>query len=289
MMWSIYLNVVVQGVLTGLVYGLMALGLSVIFGVVRVVNFAHGEFAVVAMYSAFVLFKTLGLDPLVVLLPIAGIFFLVGFVLQAALINPFVGRPEHDQFILLVGLAIIIVNVLLMVFGPDAQPTNLPYAFDSYLVGSLIIDKVRVYSALAALTIASALFAFFRYTRIGTAIRACADNLIGAAVVGLNVKKLYALTFGLGLACVGAAGTLMVTIADASPTLGPAYTLLAFIVVIVGGLGSMAGALVGGVLIGVSEALAGFLIEPSMKSMFSFALLIAVLVLRPQGLLGRRA
>jgi branched-chain amino acid transport system permease protein len=289
MMWSIYLNVVVQGVLTGLVYGLMALGLSVIFGVVRVVNFAHGEFAVVAMYAAFVLFKTLGLDPLVVLLPIAGIFFLVGFVLQAVLINPFVGRPEHDQFILLVGLAIIIVNVLLMVFGPDAQPTNLSYAFDSYLVGSLIIDKVRVYSALAALTIASALFAFFRYTRVGTAIRACADNLIGAAVVGLNVKKLYALTFGLGLACVGAAGTLMVTIADASPTLGPAYTLLAFIVVIVGGLGSMAGALVGGVLIGVSEALAGFLIEPSMKSMFSFALLIAVLVLRPQGLLGRRA
>jgi branched-chain amino acid transport system permease protein len=289
MMWSIYLNVVVQGVLTGLVYGLMALGLSVIFGVVRVVNFAHGEFAVVAMYAAFVLFKTLGLDPLVVLLPIAEIFFLVGFVLQAVLINPFVGRPEHDQFILLVGLAIIIVNVLLMVFGPDAQPTNLSYAFDSYLVGSLIIDKVRVYSALAALTIASALFAFFRYTRVGTAIRACADNLIGAAVVGLNVKKLYALTFGLGLACVGAAGTLMVTIADASPTLGPAYTLLAFIVVIVGGLGSMAGALVGGVLIGVSEALAGFLIEPSMKSMFSFALLIAVLVLRPQGLLGRRA
>jgi branched-chain amino acid transport system permease protein len=289
MMWSIYLNVVVQGVLTGLVYGLMALGLSVIFGVVRVVNFAHGEFAVVAMYAAFVLFKTLGLDPLVVLLPIAGIFFLVGFMLQAVLINPFVGRPEHDQFILLVGLAIIIVNVLLMVFGPDAQPTNLSYAFDSYLVGSLIIDKVRVYSALAALTIASALFAFFRYTRVGTAIRACADNLIGAAVVGLNVKKLYALTFGLGLACVGAAGTLMVTIADASPTLGPAYTLLAFIVVIVGGLGSMAGALVGGVLIGVSEALAGFLIEPSMKSMFSFALLIAVLVLRPQGLLGRRA
>src|SRR5215813_3303524 len=131
MTWSIYLNVVIQGVLTGLVYGLMALGQSVIFGVVRVVNFAHGEFAVVAMYSAFVLFKTLGLDPLVVLLPIAGIFFLVGFVLQAALINPFVGRPEHDQFILLVGLAIIIVNVLLMVFGPDAQPTNLPYAFDS--------------------------------------------------------------------------------------------------------------------------------------------------------------
>jgi branched-chain amino acid transport system permease protein len=177
----------------------------------------------------------------------------------------------------------------LMIFGPDAQPANLPYAFDSYAIGPLFIDKVRVYSAVAALAIASALFAFFRYTATGTAIRACADNLTGAAVVGLNVKRLYAITFGVGLACVGAAGALMVTIADAAPNLGPAYTLLAFIIVIVGGLGSMAGALVGGVLIGVSEALAGFIIQPSMKSMFSFALLIAVLVLRPRGLLGRRA
>ena len=289
MMWSIYLNVVVQGVLTGLVYGLMALGLSVIFGVVRVVNFAHGEFAVVAMYAAFLLFSSLGLDPLVTMLPIAAAFFVLGFALQATLINAFVGRPEHEQFILLVGLGIVIVNGLLMIFGPDARAANLPYAFDSYLIGPLIIDKVRVYSAVAAVAIAAALFAFFRFTSTGTAIRACADNLTGAAVVGLNVKRLYAISFGIGLACVGAAGALMVTIADAAPSLDPAYTLLAFIIVIVGGLGSMTGALVGGILIGVSEALAGFVIAPSMKSMFSFALLIAVLVLRPRGLMGRRA
>ena len=260
-----------------------------IFGVVRVVNFAHGEFAVIAMYVAFVLFKTLGLDPLVTMLPIAAAFFVAGYALQMLLINAFVGRPEHDQFILLVGLAIVITNGLLMIFGPDAQPANLPYAFDSYAVGPLFIDKVRIYSAVAALAIAAALFGFFRYTSTGTAIRACADNLVGAAVVGLDVKRLYAITFGIGLACVGAAGALLVTIADAAPSLAPAYTLLAFVIVIVGGLGSMAGALVGGVLIGVSEALAGFAIEPSMKSMFSFALLIAVLVLRPRGLLGPRA
>jgi len=289
MIWSIYVNVVVQGVLTGLVYGLMALGLSVIFGVVRVVNFAHGEFAVVGMYAAFLLFRSLGLDPLVTMLPIAAAFFAIGFALQASLINSFVGRAEHEQFILLVGVGIVIANVLLMTFGPDARPANLPYGFDSYLIGPLIVDKVRVYSAIAAVAIAAALFAFFRWTATGTAIRACADNLAGAAVVGLNVKRLYAITFGIGLACVGAAGALMVTIADAAPSLGPAYTLLAFIIVIVGGLGSMAGALIGGILIGVSEALAGFIIEPSMKSMFSFALLIAVLVLRPRGLMGRRA
>jgi branched-chain amino acid transport system permease protein len=287
-MWSIYLNVVIQGVLTGLVYGLMALGLSVIFGVVRVVNFAHGEFAVIAMYAAFILFKAYGLDPLIAVAPIALAFFAVGFALQAALINSFVSRPEHEQFILLVGLAIIIVNGLLMIFGPDAQPAHLPYSFDSYLLGSLIIDKVRVHAAVAAVVVSAALFTFFRHTRTGTAIRACADNLVGATVVGLDVKRLYAFTFGLGLACVGAAGALMVTIADAAPGLGPAYTLLAFTIVIIGGLGSMSGALVGGVLIGVSEALAGFLIAPSMKSMFSFALLIAVLVLRPQGLMGKK-
>jgi branched-chain amino acid transport system permease protein len=289
MTFSIYLNVVVQGVLTGLVYGLMALGLSVIFGVVRVVNFAHGEFAVVAMYAAFLLFRALGLDPLITMLPIAAAFFVIGFALQATLINAFVGRSEHEQFILLVGVGLIVLNSMLMIFGPDAQPANLPYAFDSYAVGPIFVDKVRIFSAVAALVIATALFAFFRYTATGTAIRACADNLTGAAVVGLNVKRLYAITFGIGLACVGAAGALMEMLFDAAPSLGPAYTLLAFIIVIVGGLGSMAGALVGGVLIGVSEALAGFIIQPSMKSMFSFALLIVVLVLRPHGLLGRRA
>jgi branched-chain amino acid transport system permease protein len=220
--------------------------------------------------------------------PVAALFFMVGYALQAALINPFVGRPEHEQFILLVGVGIIIVNVLLIGFGPDARPVNLSYGFDSYEIGPLIVDKPRVFAATAAIAVAAALFWFFRRTRTGAAIRACADNLVGAGVVGLNVKRLYALTFGLGLACVGAAGALLVTIADPTPSLGPSYTLIAFIIVIIGGLGSMAGALVGGVLIGVSEALAGFLFAPSMKSMFSFALLVAVLVLRPQGLMGRR-
>jgi branched-chain amino acid transport system permease protein len=288
-MSSLILNIVVQGLLTGLVYGLMALGLSVIFGIVRVVNFAHGEFAVIAMYGAYLLFREFGLDPVAAALPVAVVFFGIGYLLQAAVINRFVGRAEHEQFILLVGLGMIIVSGLLLIFGPDARPANLFYAFDSYEIGPLLIDKARLLAAAAALLIASILFAFFRATRTGTAIRACADNLVGAAVVGLDVKRLYALTFGIGLACVGAAGALMVTIADARPALAQAFTLQAFVIVIVGGLGSMSGALVGGVLIGVSEALAGFFFEPSMKSMFSFVLLVLVLVLRPQGLMGRRA
>jgi len=282
-------NVVVAGVLTGLLYGLMALGLSVIFGVVRVVNFAHGEMMTVAMYAATVLFAELGLDPFVCVLPVAAAFFVFGYVLQRGLINPFITRPEHSQFMLLVAVAIVMVNGLLMIFGPDARNVQVDYQLESFEIGKILVDKARLYGALTALASAAALFAFFKWTLTGKAIRACADNYLGAKVVGLNVKHLYALTFGLGAMCVAIAGCAMVLLVDVTPPLGPAFTLLAFVIVIVGGLGSMMGALLGGVLIGVSEALAGLLIDPSAKSMFSFGLLILVLLFRPQGLLGRKA
>jgi branched-chain amino acid transport system permease protein len=282
-------NVTVAGLLTGLVYGLMALGLSVIFGVVRVVNFAHGEMMTIAMYATVVLFGAFRLDPFIALFPVDAAFFVFGYVLQAGLINPFITRPEHTQFMLVLAVAIIMVNGLLMVFGPDARNVPVDYALDSFSVGPLLLDTARVYAALAALTIAGALFLFFKFTATGNAIRACADNYLGAKVVGLNIKKYYALTFGIGSACVGAAGCLMVLLVDVTPLLGPGYTLLAFVIVIVGGLGSMAGALLGGVLIGVSEALAGLFFSPSAKSMFSFALLIVVLLFRPHGLLGKRS
>ena len=282
-------NVVVSGILTGLVYGLMALGLSVIFGVVRVVNFAHGEMMTIAMYAATVLFAAFKLDPFLAMLPIAAAFFVFGYALQAGLINPFITRPEHSQFMLLVAVAIILVNGLLMIFGPDARNVNVDYQLESFELGPILIDKARLFAAMAAVLAAAGLFAFFKYSLTGKAIRACADNYLGAKVVGLNVKHLYALTFGLGAVCVAIAGCAMVLLVDVTPPLGPAYTLLAFVIVIVGGLGSMGGALLGGVLIGVSEALAGLFIAPSAKSMFSFGLLILVLLLRPQGLLGRRS
>ena len=285
---DIYLNVAVSGLLTGLVYGLMALGLSVIFGVVRVVNFAHGEMMTIAMYLAIVLFSAFKLDPLVMMVPIAGVLFALGYVMQAGLINPFVDRPEHSQFMLLVAIAIIMVNLLLLLFGPDARSVQTSYAFDSFAFGRIIVDATKVYAAGAAIVVSAALFAFFKFSDVGKAIRACADNYVGALVVGLNVKRLYALTFGIGAACVGAAGALMITIVPVTPFLAAEYTLLAFIIVIVGGLGSMTGALLGGLLIGVSEAVAGLLLQPSLKSMFSFGLLIVVLLLRPQGLLGRK-
>ena len=286
---DIYLNVAIGGILTGLVYGLMALGLSVIFGVVRVVNFAHGEMMTVAMYIAVTLFSAFHLDPLVMMVPIAAVMFAFGYILQARLINPFVTRPEYMQFLLLVAIAIIIVNGLLIIYGPDARNVQTVYGYDSFQIGRLIIDATKLYAALAAIAVAGALFGFFQYTRLGTAIRACADNYTGALVVGLDVKHLYALTFGLGAACVGAAGCMLLLIFDVTPTAGPAYTLLAFVIVITGGLGSMPGALLGGVLIGFTEAMAGLLFTPSAKSMFAFAILVLVLLFRPQGIMGKRA
>lgn len=277
-------NIVLSGILTGLVYGLMALGLSVIYGVVRIVNFAHGELMTMAMYAAVVVFAFAGLDPLWMIVPVAAAFFGLGYVLQRGLINPFIDRPEHSQFMLLLALALVLVNGLLIVFGPDARNVQVDYALDSVEIGPLLIDKVRIICAVVALATCAVLFGIFRYTSFGKAIRACADNLLGAQVVGLNVKHLYALTFGLGTACVGVAGCLLTLLVDVTPVSGPAYTLLAFIIVIIGGLGSMVGALAGGVLIGVSESVAGLLITPSAKSMLSFALLILVLAFRPQGL-----
>jgi branched-chain amino acid transport system permease protein len=281
-------NVVISGLLTGIVYGLMALGLSVIFGVARIVNFAHGEMMALAMYLAVLLFSTLHLDPFFAVAPVAVVFFIFGYALHSAVIHPFVTRPEHSQFILLLALAIILTNSLLILFGPDARAVSLDYLLEPIELGPLLIDRGKLYAGLIAFGAAAGLFALFRFTHTGTAIRACADNWLGAKVVGLDVKRLYALAFGLGSACGGIAGCMMILLVDLTPGLGPAYTLLAFVIVIVGGLGSMTGALIGGVLIGVSEALAGFYVAPSAKGMFSFALLILVLLFRPRGLLGNR-
>jgi branched-chain amino acid transport system permease protein len=284
---DIHLNVLIAGVLTDLVYGLSALGLSVIFGVIRIVNFAHGEMMVMGMFLALGLFRWIGLEPLWGLPIAAAVLFVFGYLLQLLLVQRVTHLPEHLQFLMLAALATVLVSAGRMAFGPDAQNVQVRYALDSFVFGPLVIDKVRLYAGLTALAVAGTLFAFFRYTLLGKSIRACADNYQGALVVGLNVRRLHALTFGIGAACLGAAGAVTLLIVDVHPYLAPGYTLLAFVIVIVGGLGSLPGALLGGILIGASEAIAGFLLIPSLKSAFSFGLLILVLIFRPQGLLGR--
>lgn len=284
--WN-FTNALATGLLTGLVYGLAALGLSVIFGVMRIVNFAHGEIMVIGMYLALLLLRHAGLDPLLSIPLVAVILFAFGYLLQHLLIRRVAHLPDHMQFLLLAAIAVIMVNGCLMIFGPDPQAPQLPYLLSSIAIGNLIIDTARIYAAVSALVVTALLYAFFRYTTTGTAIRACADNITGARVVGLNVDRLYAFTFGIGAACLGAAGCIMLLMFEVQPAAGPSFTLLAFIIVIIGGMGSMVGALVGGVLIGVSEALAAALFQPSLKSAFSFALLILVLLFRPRGLMGK--
>jgi branched-chain amino acid transport system permease protein len=234
-------------------------------------------------------FGLLGIDPMVALIPIAAILFAFGYGLQRTVINRFINVPEHMQFILMLSIAIILVNACLLLAGPDAQGVQLDYALDSFEIGALLIDKTRVYAAIGSLIIAFVLFLFFSRTRTGKAIRAAADNYTGALVVGLDVNRLYAITFGIGAACVGAAGALTIMLVQVQPFLALEYTLLAFTIVIIGGLGSLRGAIAGGLLIGLSEAVAGFLLEPSLKSVFSFGLLILVLLVRPQGLFGKAA
>ena len=170
----------------------MALGLSVIFGVVRVVNFAHGEMMTIAMYAATVLFATLKLDPFLSVLPVAAAFFVFGYALQAGLINPFITRPEHSQFMLLVAVAIVLVNALLMIFGPDARNVQVDYQLESFEIGPGPPRQGAPVCRARGGGRRRALFAFFRFTLTGKAIRACADNYLGAKVVGLNIKKYYA-------------------------------------------------------------------------------------------------
>ncbi|TMQ25646.1 MAG: branched-chain amino acid ABC transporter permease [Deltaproteobacteria bacterium] len=251
MSFDLVANVAISGILTGLVYGLMALGLSVIFGVVRVVNFAHGQMMSVAMYAAALLFARFELDPFLAVAPVAVAFFVLGYALQAGLINRFITRPEHSQFLLLVAVGLILVNGLLMAFGPDARSVQVDYQLESFEFGDILIDKARAYAAGLAIVTALLLGGFFRFTWTGVAIRACADNYFAARVVGLHVRRLYALTFGLGAVCVAVAGCALTLLVDVTPSLGPHYTLLAFVIVIVG--------------------------------------LIVVLLLRPQGLFGRRS
>src|SRR4029450_9218276 len=197
---------------------------------------------------------------------IAALFFAAGYVLQRALISPFIGRPEHQQFLLLLAVAILLVNASLAIAGPDSRGVQMESQLDSYEPGPLVLDAVPLHAALAAVAIALLLWLFFTRTRTGKSIRAAADNNLAALVVGLDVRRLCAFPSGVGAACVGAAGALMITIIPVTPFLAAEYTLLAFVIVIVGGLSSMTGALMGGLLIGVSEAVAGLVVQSTIKS-----------------------
>jgi branched-chain amino acid transport system permease protein len=285
---SFYLNVLVSGLLIGVVYALIALGLTIIFGVMRMVNFAHGEMVVIGMYAAYWMWSATHLPPWLLAIPAGALLFFIGYWLQKLIINAYIDRPQHTQFILFISLALIITGLHVVLFGPDPRPIQDPMTMQSYTIGALRLDKVRVQAALTALVLISGLIAFLRYSTLGRSIRAAADNLVGAQVIGISVRRVYAMTAGIGMACAGAAGALISPMFDTQPFLATDFTLIAFIIVIVGGLGSLTGALFGGILIGLAEAIAALAFSPSLKTLFSYALLVFVLLLRPNGLFGER-
>lgn len=286
-MLEFYGNVIVGGLLLGAVYALLATGLNVIFGVMRMVNFAHGEMVVIGMYVGYGTWKFTGASPLLAVPLAAAVLFAIGYLFQRFVANRFVEAPQHMQFILFIALALIITGLHAVFFGPDPRGIQSAASFEVYQLGMLRFDAVRTHAAVASLLLVAGLWAWFRYSLTGRAIEAAAENRIGGQAIGIRIPHLFALTAGLGYACAGAAGALVAPMFDVQPYLGSEFTLVAFIIVIVGGLASLPGALVGGLLIGLAEALAATVVDPSMKSLFSYALLVLVILLRPQGLFGK--
>jgi branched-chain amino acid transport system permease protein len=285
---ALYLNVLASGALIGVVYALIALGLTIIFGVMRIVNFAHGEMVVIGMYVGYGMWLATQWPPWSLAPFAALVLFLLGYALQRGIVNAFIDRPQHAQFILFIALALIITGLHLVLFGPDPRSVQVADSLRSYVVGPFRLDVVRTQAALGALVMIGALLLFLQRSTLGRSIRAAADNLVGAQVIGIRIRQVYAVTAGIGMACAGAAGALISPMFDAQPFLATDFTLIAFIIVIVGGLGSLTGALVGGVLIGLAEAVAAVVVSPALKTTFSYGLLVLVLLLRPNGLFGER-
>ncbi len=280
---------VLNGLTTGAVYALIALGLTLIYGVLHIINFAHGAALMVALYAVYLLKVHAGIDPYLALpLVVAGMFVL-GYALQRGVIN----RASHgkDEYILLVtlGLAIVLENLALMFFKSDTRSIETAYTLTTVQIGPAFIALPKLVAFGGALVASAVLLWIVTRTDLGRAIRAVAKEKHGAKLMGIDVDHVYAMSFGIGLACLGAAACFLLPAYYVNPQVGSGFVLVAFTVVVLGGMGSFAGALVGGLLIGVVESLCGLVLGESLGQIGIFAIFIAVLLLRPQGLFGARA
>jgi branched-chain amino acid transport system permease protein len=286
------LTLVAQAALSGLlfggVYSLMAVGLTLIFGVMRVINFAHGDMMVWGMYLAYLLAVRAGIDPYLGLIACAAALFALGVVVQRALVDRIVNAPHEMQILLMLGVALVLENLALVVFGPEPTRVRTPLAAVSWYLGPLYVDVARLVTFVVAIVLSVLLSLLLFRTDVGRAIRAAADNPYGALVVGTNVRRVHAVAFGVGAACVGAAGALVSPILPFQPATGLSLSITSFNIVIIGGMGSLLGAFVGGLLVAVAESLGAVFLRPSLKELVSFLLLIIILLFRPAGLLGRR-
>ena len=287
--FGILFPAVLNGLTTGAVYALVALGLTLIYGVLHIINFAHGAALMMALYGVYFLKQFLGLDPYLALLPMVAVMFVGGYALQRGIIN----RASHgkDENILLVtlGLSIVLENIALLAFKSDTRTIDTPYTLATVAIGPAMIAVPKLVAFAGALVTSAVLLWIVRGTDLGRAIRAVAREKHGARLVGIDVDHVYAMSFGIGLACLGAAACFLLPAYYVNPQVGNGFVLVAFTIVVLGGMGSFAGALAGGLLIGVVESLGGLWFGESLGQIGIFLLFIAVLLFRPQGLFGAKA
>ena len=286
---TILVPAVINGLLTGSIYALIALGLTLIYGVLHIINFAHGALLMLSLFGVYFLHSLAGIDPYVALLILVPAMFALGYGLQRTVI----ARASHgkDENVLLVtlGIALIIENLALFFWRSDTRTIDVPYAFDVIDVGFAFLSVPRVAAFGAAFVVAGLLWMLMTRSDLGRAIRAVAKERHGARVVGIDVDHIFAMSYGIGTACVAAAACLLLPTFYVTPQVGNAFVLIAFTVVVLGGMGSFTGALVGGLLIGVVESLGGLFLGETLGQIGIFLVFIAVLLFRPTGLFGDRA
>jgi branched-chain amino acid transport system permease protein len=289
----------VTGLLIGGVFGLVAMGLTLIFGVLDIINFAHGALLTIGMYVTFVLYDRFGIDPYVAILITVPLLFLLGAIIQRTIIHPARNAPAHNQLLLTLGLALFIENLMLVVFTATPRSIRLeygrgltefgPFAIEFPIrIAGTTITLTKLAAFIFALILAALLYLLLQRTTLGKAIRATAQNKEGARLVGISTDRISLVTFGLGVACVGAAAALVLPFLAVDPLIGNAFNITAFVIVVLGGMGSIPGALLGGLIIGLTQELGVVFAPSSTKLLGVFLVFILVLLLRPQGLLGRR-
>ena len=279
---------VLNGLMTGAVYALIALGLTLIYGVLHIINFAHGALLTAAMFAAFFAYRLLGLDPYLAAVILTPLFFLLGYCLQRFIIGPAARGEDRNILLVTLGLAVVIENALLYTFRADTRTINLPYAFNVVEVGTAFLAVPRVIAFGVVIVVALGLWLIMQWTDTGKAIRAVAKEKLGAELSGIDVAHIYAVTFGLGTACLAIAACLLMPTYYVNPSAGNAFVLVAFTIVVLGGMGSVVGALIGGLFVGVVESLSGLYLGESLGQIGIFVMFILVLLFRPSGLFGER-
>ena len=286
-MSSLILPAVLSGLMMGAIYALIALGLTLIYGVLHIINFAHGSLLMLALFAVYFLHYHLGIDPYLAIPIVLPVFFALGYALQRGLISPMSGGSEQNVLLITLALSMIIDNLALYFWTSNTRSVDIPYAFDTVEVFGAFLPLGRVIAFGAALAAAPLLWLYMAHTRTGSAIRAVAIEKRGAELVGIDVNHTYAVCFGIGTACVALAACLLLPTFYVTPQVGYTFVLVAFTTVVLGGMGSLPGALIAGLLLGVIESLCGLFLGESLGQIGIFVAFILILLFKPSGLLGK--